>query len=435
MATVRKYRGRWVADYRDQHSKRRIEAPKGVFENSTQEKIAAQNLLTKRLTEVSRGVHEPQRMRQTFSEVCDRYLESKVNIRASTLRSYTGLINCYLRPFFGTWKIQTISASDIERYRSELVVGMPSVIASAFAARKVASNPKWSEARAKQAIARIKPGPRTINKSLTILTMIFNYAARHRWVDYNPAEHVEKIRDQSNRRMLPHDTNILAPKEVRTLVDASDGVFKLVIQAAIFTGMRQGELLGLQWGDVDWKSRQLHVRRAWKDGAFSELKTSNSRRKVDVPDFLIAELKKWRLECPKGPDELVFPNGAGNAESHANLLQRGFYPALRRAGLRKIRFHDLRHTFASLLLANGEDIVRVSRLLGHASPNITLNVYSHMLPKEHYGSTDRLAKLVYGTTSEEGGESQPTRDATLATRVAGATSSSLASLKTISNVG
>jgi hypothetical protein len=64
--------------------------------------------------------------------------------------------------------------------------------------------------------------------------------------------------------------------------------------------------------------------------------------------------------------------------------------------LRKIRFHDLRHTFASLMLANGEDVVRVSRLLGHANPTITLNVYSHMLPREHYGSTDRLAQLVFG---------------------------------------
>ena len=82
--------------------------------------------------------------------------------------------------------------------------------------------------------------------------------------------------------------------------------------------------------------------------------------------------------------------------SNTNLLQRGFYPALRRAGLCKIRFHDLRHTFASLLIANGEDIVRVSRLLGHSSPTVTLNVYSHILPNEHYRSADRLVEFVYG---------------------------------------
>ena len=92
---------------------------------------------------------------------------------------------------------------------------------------------------------------------------------------------------------------------------------------------------------------------------------------------------------------LVFPNLAGNLMSNTNLLQRGFYPALRRAGLRKIRFHDLRHTYAPLLIASGEDIVRVSRLLGHSSPTVTLNVYAHMLPTEHYQAAERLADLVF----------------------------------------
>jgi len=128
-----------------------------------------------------------------------------------------------------------------------------------------------------------------------------------------------------------------------------------------------------------------------------------------VPAFLIHELKKWKLRCPTSELDMMFPNGAGNPESHTNLLQRGFYPALRRAGLRKIRFHDLRHTYASLMLANGEDIVRVSGLLGHANPTITLNVYSHMLPREHYGSTDRLAQLVYGDSG--GPEPKPATDA------------------------
>lgn len=167
----------------------------------------------------------------------------------------------------------------------------------------------------------------------------------------------------------------------------------------MFTGLRQGELLGLQWADIDWNSRQLHVRRAWREGAFVEPKTATSYRRVDLPAFLVLALKTWRLQCPKGEHDLVFPNGAGNPESHANLLQRGFYPALRRAGLRKIRFHDLRHTFASLLLSNGEDVVRVSRLLGHPSPNITLGVYAHMLPKEHYASAERLSTLVYGASA------------------------------------
>jgi integrase len=181
----------------------------------------------------------------------------------------------------------------------------------------------------------------------------------------------------------------------RTLIDATtDDRYRLMIQIAVFTGMRQGETLGLKWGDIDWNSRQIHVRRAWKEGAFTEPKTRHSVRRVDLPESLVLDLKKWKLRCPKGELDLVFPNGAGNPDTHANLLQRGFYPALRRAGLRKIRWHDLRHTFASLMLASGEDIVRVSRLLG--------------LPREHYGSTDRLAQLVFGDSAPP--ESKPATD-------------------------
>lgn len=174
--------------------------------------------------------------------------------------------------------------------------------------------------------------------------------------------------------------------------------YRLLIKVTVFTGMREGKIFGLQWGDIDWNSRQLHVRRPWKEGAYVEPKTRYSVRRIDINDALVIELKAWRLACPKGPDDLVFPKLEGRPMSHANLLQLGFYSALRRAGLRKIRFHDLRHTFASLLIANGEDIVRVSRLLGHSNPTITLNVYSHMLSKEHYGSADRLAKLIDART-------------------------------------
>jgi len=411
MATVRINRGRWVADYRDQHGRRRIETPKGPFENRTQEKSAAHALLARRVLEVARGDYQPHGARLTFSQVCTRYLESKVNIRSSTRRGYESLITLYLDPYFGSWKVHEIATSDIERFRSELSVRLPPPVAEAFAQRQGRAKSSLSEARAKQHAGRDKPGARTVNKCLTLLTMILNYATRHRWVDRNAAEHVEKLRDMNAQKRII-DTNVFTPAEIRLLLDNAQAArrdrhgalittnYRLILKVAIFTGVRSGELLGLQWGDLDWPSRQLHVRRSWKDGAYHAPKTAASSRRVDLPEFLMSELREWRLACPKGDDDLVFPNLEGRPLSHANLLQRGFYPALRRAGLRQIRFHDLRHTFASLLLANGEDIVRVSRLLGHASPTITLSVYSHMLPREHYGSTDRLASLIYGNKVE-----------------------------------
>jgi integrase len=196
---------------------------------------------------------------------------------------------------------------------------------------------------------------RTINKLLVLTGTIARYAARHGWMERNPAEGVERLRDTRPLEARPIDTNILTPDELRRLFEKTEpqrldengapitNNYRLMIKCAALTGMRQGELLGLQWGDVDWNSKQLFVRRTYKDGAYHEPKTASGRRRIDVPASLIAELRVWRLACPKGDDDLVFPNLDGNAMSPANLVHRGFEPALRRAGLRRIRFHDLRH--------------------------------------------------------------------------------------------
>lgn len=412
MAKVRKHRGNWVADFRDQFSIRRREQPEGHFENMAQQKRAAHAHLNKRLDEVDRGSYSADSRKLIFLHVAISYLESKVNIRPSTRRNYESQISLYLTPYFGAWKIRQISVSDIEKFRNALAEELPPPIVDAFAKRMREARPALSQARARQRVLMKKPSIRTINKLLTMASMIFNYAVKHQWVDRNPVEYVEKLKAPMSIDAHTKDENILTPKEIQLLLDAAgsgtrkrDGSFftnnyRLLIQVAVLTGMRSGEIRGLQWGDIDWASGQVHVRRSYKEGHFNAPKTQASIRKIELPKFLISELQEWKLACPPGEYDLVFPNLAGNPMSNTNLLQRGFYPALRRAGLRKIRFHDLRHTFASLLIANGEDIVRVSRLLGHSSPTITLNVYAHQLPEDHYGSADRLAKAILGTTEK-----------------------------------
>ena len=411
MATVKLYRGCWVVDYYDLNKRRRIERPEGRFENKTQEKRAAQALLEERLSEVANGVvHEG---RRTFEDAATRWLKSKVGVRPSTRRGYEQLITCYLIPYFGPRKIRSIHVTDIERFRAELREGQPDSIKQAFVERQLQAKPGLAAARAKQRAEKVKPGTRTINKTLTALTMIFNYAMRNQWVDRNPADYVEHARDERPLEERPLDFDILTPSEIAKLRDSANAPsyrrgkavtnnYRLLITFAVFTGCRVGEILGAPWRDIDWKSSQFHVRRTYKDGQFQKPKTRASIRRITLPTFLIKELKVWRLACPKGKHDLVFPNLDGLPMSHANLLQRGFYPALRRAGLRKIRFHDLRHTFASLMISNGEDIVRVSRMLGHANASITLNVYRHLVPKEHDGSGDRLAALVFGNKVETG---------------------------------
>lgn len=411
MVSVVEKRGKLCVDGRDQFNKRfRIVVP-GNHGTKAEARRAAILFAAKLEKEIEQGSYDSSTRKLTFSELADFYLESKVNIRVTTRKSYSGLIELYLKPYFGARRIQQISAADIERFRNLLVKERPPPILEAFAERERKARPGLSRARAKQKASQKVPGVRTINKNLTLLVMIFGYAERHRWIDFNAASHVEKLK-QPRRDDEMIDSNVLAPDEINRLLEAADtplwhgnGKLKrnnaqLLIKTAVFTGMRSGEIRGLQWGDIDWSSKQLHIRRAWREDHFAEPKTLASRRRIDLPTQIVTELKAWKLKCPVGDDDLVFPNLVGNPISHANLLQRMFYPTLRRAGLRKTRFHDLRHTFASLLIASGEDIVRVSRLLGHSSPAVTLAIYSHMLPKEHYGSADRLIDTVLGATSK-----------------------------------
>ena len=406
MATVRKHRGIWVADYRDQFGKRHRERPEGPFENMSLQRRAAQSLLKRRLDEVDRGSFGPQSKDLIFSKVADQYLVSKVNIRQSTRRSYGSLIELYLKPYFGSWRIHQISAADIEGYRQALSVELPAPIEDAFVRRAIEARPALSKARARQRVGRKKPGIRTINKTLTLLVMIFNYAARNRWVDYNPAEHVEKLKVPVSLNSNEIDSDILTPNEIVKLLDAAEPLrrsktgqaitnnYRLLIKTAIFTGMRSGEIRGLQWGDIDWNSSEVHVRRSWKEGAFHQPKTQASLRRIDLPEFLMTELREWRLACPKGEYDLVFPNLSGNPTGSTNLLRRGFYPALRKAGIRKIRFHDLRHTAATLMLKQGIHIKVVQERLGHSNVNITLNTYSHVLPTMQKDAADKMDDLL-----------------------------------------
>ena len=134
--------------------------------------------------------------RGTFEEVAKRWLRSKVRIRPTTRRSYEQLVVCYLIPYFGTRKLRLIQVADIERFRNELSEDTPDSIKQAFVTRLLKAKPSLAEARAKQRANQVKLSSRSINKTLTVLSMIFNYAMRNQWVVRNPAEYVDHARDE-----------------------------------------------------------------------------------------------------------------------------------------------------------------------------------------------------------------------------------------------
>ncbi len=202
---------------------------------------------------------------------------------------------------------------------------------------------------------------------------------------------------------------ILKPAEIRALFNASTTQReKVLFMTAVMTGAREGEILGLQWEDIDWLNSQLFVRRTFNHGEFMEPKSKTSRRKIDLAPELVHELKRWKLACPKGALDLVFPSEAGTPWDNTNMVRRCFWRALRRAGLPRIRFHDLRHTYASLLIAQGEHPKYIQTQMGHSSINVTMDIYGHLMDTVNQKAASLLGKSVLGEGTEQGAKNPAT---------------------------
>jgi integrase len=164
---------------------------------------------------------------------------------------------------------------------------------------------------------------------------------------------------------------------------------------AFRTGMRLGELLGLHWGDVDWNGKFIKVQRSFKRGRIDKTKTGKDRR-VDMSDQLIIALsdlltkrKQEALKEGRGePIEIIFHKKENYI--FQNSIRNIFKRILKKAKIRNMRLHDIRHTYASLLLSNGESPAYVKEQLGHSSIEITVDIYGHLLPSSNREAVNRL---------------------------------------------
>ncbi|MBN2062555.1 MAG: site-specific integrase [Deltaproteobacteria bacterium] len=228
-----------------------------------------------------------------------------------------------------------------------------------------------------------------------MLNGIMKYAVRQRFVDYNPVQDVEKPKGHS-RYNESDQMDIFRPDEIRQFLKNADGLKnKTLFMLAVMSGARQGELLGLKWSDIDWYNSQLIIKRTFQHGRFYDPKSTTSKRKIDLGPTVMAQLKQWKLACKPNELDLVFPNEEGKPIDKNNLIRRHYEPALRRAGLRRIRFHDLRHTFASLLIAQGEHPKYIQNQMGHSSINVTMDVYGHLMNTVNQESAKRLDTVIF----------------------------------------
>lgn len=355
------------------HEGRRITRSVGGREEA--ERIAAE--IRRRLATGSLGFDGTETDETPFfADYAARYLDkyARVACKHSTWRGYQTIFDRHLVPQWGSKRLSEITRADV---RTLLL--------------------------AKQADL----APATVENIKALISGLFTHAVEEEIIDSNPALRLGRIIKKHDRRA---HVRPLTTEEASRFLSAARGHapdhYPLLL-CAFRTGMRLGELLGLAWQDIDFAGNVIEVRRGYSHGRFSTPKSHKSRM-VDMSDQLGETLRARRdqlrlLHRGEQPAVMVkgarkreaaiqmaFPDRTGGPQDGDNFRSRVFYRLIELAGVPRFRFHDIRHTFASLLLQNGEPLHYVKEQLGHASIQTTVDTYGHLVPGSNRAAVNRL---------------------------------------------
>lgn len=368
MATIRKRTlpsGKVVyqCDYRDGGGNRR--------HKQFPTKRAADDFLLIARGEVRAGVHTPDSQTITVAKAADNWLARArmENRETSTIASYEQHVDLYIKPLLGGRKLNEVTTPMVQEFADEL-----------------------TQTRSKKTGKILSRA--MVKKVVGSLSSIYSEAQRLGKSATNPVKAVRiRLPKRDNGR-----PEMPTKEELRAILSATPDKHKPFIYTAAFTGLRGSELRGLQWRDLDLDAGILRVRR--RADPYNELgapKSEAGTRDVPLGPAVIKLLRGWRKDCPKGDLDLVFPNGAGKIESHANLLNRVFWPIQIAAGVvdmvdgkdeggkpikvakAKYSLHALRHAAAAMWIDQGVKPKRIQVLMGHASIQQTFDVYGYLI--------------------------------------------------------
>jgi len=313
--------------------------------------------------------------KMTVHDLFKMWLESiQGSVRPRTLDQYQGVVRNHLEPVLGEIKLRELQPYQIQQlYNSLLAEGK--------------SN-------------------RTVQLVHSVIHRALVVGQQLGLVGRNPASAV------TPPKVPQKEMQVLDDNQARQLLIAAQGDrYEAMYYLAITTGLRQGELLGLKWEDIDFSSGILQVKRQLqrvpgKGVRLSEPKTKAGRRQIQLgPESvnqLITHRKRQDIEREGDRWEehgLIFPSSVGTPTGQRNLI-RSYKRLLKKAGLPNIRFHDLRHTAATLMLLNGIPLIVVSRRLGHSKPSVTLDIYGHYLPGMQAEAAVMMDELVTPVAAE-----------------------------------
>lgn len=345
---VRKIKESWWVDFQVRGQRYRLRSP----DNHRDGAQAYETTLRRRLVDgksvyLSSDPRVASERPESFDDFAARWFDTyvKTNLAESTQAEYAGVLRRVLVPFFGTKPLIAIDAYAIERLKAS---------------------------------RRENASAKTVNNDLFVLSKLLRTAVE--WGALQSAPRIQFLEQD------PAKTDFLTPSESQLLLEnTSDPKWRLFFFVALRTGLRAGELIGLRWEDIDLKTRLIIVRRNIVKGVVKSPKSRRIRYVAmasDLQSVLGAIRQPIGYVFVQFGDEPIFRHMAYNA------LKR----ACRRAGLRRVGLHALRHSFASHLVMEGKDLYSVGRLLGHADP-ITTQRYAHLAPAYLQSVVEALPRI------------------------------------------
>jgi len=320
-------------------------------------KREARQMMNSLLRPINQGLRRPQAT-MAFGDFARKWEEAVLpTYRVSTRNFYRDVLRRHLVPKFAQYRLCDIHTPDLQIFLNQK--------AERYA-------------------------PSVLHHIRATLSRVCTSAKEWGYLDSNP---VAGTRLPLRRTVQPKVT--FQPGEVCKIRDHVEGRYRMLVFLIAVTGMRVSELLGLQWSDIDFERRLLHIQRTYYRGNFGLPKTHTSERVIPISDGLLYALQQHKRHVGKSAMDLVFPNADGKPYEASNLLQRVLHPALASCGLRKTGWRVFRRSVATTLSEMREPVRTTQQVLGHSSPHTTLAFYTQSVEESQRNAISKLEGIMF----------------------------------------